>query len=295
MKILLTGATGFVGRHLMQTWKHRTDKILAIATNTAPIISLAPVYVELVDMDIADEMNVAILFEKFQPDVVVHTAAMTKPNDCETDKESAFEINTLATKNIAECAKKFNSHLVFLSTDMVFNHPYASAESDEMNPANYYGETKALAEKEIERAGCRAAILRIILVYGKLLPASRDTFLHWVRNNLESNKDIFVYTDQQRNTLYVNDLCAMINHIIHKSYTGIYHLAGEEIFTPYALALEVAEHLHLNQKRIHPVTAQERPEAAKRAAYSVMNIDKAREKLDFVPTSFRVALQEMFS
>lgn len=293
-KILLTGATGFVGRHLMESWKQRNDKIFAIATNTAPVKSVAPAYITLLDMDIVDEMSVAILFEKIQPDIVVHTAAMTKPNDCEQDKESAFETNTLATKNIAECCKKFNSQLVFLSTDMIFDHPFASSESDDKKPVNYYGETKALAEEEIARSGCRAAILRIILVYGKLLKASRGTFLHWVKDSLEQDKEIFVYTDQHRNTLYVNDLCAMINHILDHGNTGFYHLAGEEIFTPYEIAVKVAEHLHLDTRLIHPVTSGQRPEIARRAAYSVLNTHKAKKELGFVPTPFDVALRESF-
>lgn len=170
MKILLTGATGFIGRHLLENWRGSQNKIFATATNTSPIIKCVNPQIHLTDLDIVDEMNMALLFEKFQPNVVVHSAAMSKPNDCETDKESAFETNFLATKNIAECCAKHNSHLIFFSTDMVFNYSFATVETDEYAPVNYYGVTKVMAEKEIIFSGCDYTILRVILVYGKQFP-----------------------------------------------------------------------------------------------------------------------------
>lgn len=293
-KILLTGATGFIGRHLLESWKDRDYRILAIATNTAPIIHLVNDNVQLKDLDIVDEINMAILFEKYRPDVVIHTAGMSKPNECETDKESAFETNVLATKNIAECSKKHNSHFIFLSTDMVFNHRFPSKETDDYTPVNYYGETKALAEKEIIKSGCFFTILRIIFVYGKQLEAQRNTFLHWVKDSLHSEKQIFAYTDQQRNLLLVDDLCKTINFIITNKQEGIYHLAGEEVFTPYSLAIAVAEYLQLNKKLIVGVTDKERPEVAKRANIAELNTEKARQELGFVSTGFQETLKEIF-
>ena len=293
-KILLTGATGFIGRYLLESWTGLGYRIFATATNTSPIIDYINPNVKLIDLDIVDEMNMELLFQKFQPDVVVHTAGMSKPNDCETDKDSAFETNVLATKNIAECCKKHNSHLIFLSTDMVFNKDYSTKEDDAVNPVNYYGQTKAFAEEQIIQSGCVFAILRIIFVYGKVLPAQRSTFLHWVKTSLENNQQIYTYTDQQRNILYADDLCKTINDVIEEKYTGIYHLAGNEVFTPYSLAVGVAEYLQLDTSLIIPVTNEERPEAAKRANQSIMNTEKAQRELNFISTPLDKALAYIF-
>lgn len=294
IKILLTGATGFIGRHLLESIKLFNYRVFAIATNTEKIRALLPSNIELIDLDIADEMGVAILMETYRPDVVIHTAALSKPNDCENNQEAAFEINVMATKNLVECCCKHQARLIFLSTDMVFDYDFPCHEVVPKNPVNYYGKTKSLAEDIILDSGCNAVILRVMLVYGKVLPEMRQTFLHWVKEQLVVGNQIYVYTDQKRNILYVEDLCRTVISLLEHKTQGIYHLAANEVYTPYSLAVEVADYLHLNKENIHPITSATHPEIANRAAISLLDTTKAQRELNFTAKKLKEVLPAVF-
>ena len=90
------------------------------------------------------------MINKIKPNIIIHTAGLIHPLTCEENKELAWEINVIGTKNILDCSREFKSKLVYISTDYVFdgkNNPYD--ELDQPNPLNYYGQTKFESEKLI--------------------------------------------------------------------------------------------------------------------------------------------------
>lgn len=292
MKIFITGGTGFIGRHLIELWQHTAHEITIVARTIDA--SLFPENVNCKSIDITDEAAIKAAIILAEPDVVIHSAAMSKPNDCEIQRELCNLINVKATQHIIDACKTINARLVFMSTDFVFGHNGPYCEADTYCPVNYYGESKVLAERLVLDSELHYAIVRTVMVYGKKLPQQNNTFLHWVKDNLEQQKTIKVFTDQFRSVTYVNDLCRGIDSIIDKGFRGIVHLCGETVFTPFELAREVADYLRVDKNLILPVTKETFPEAAVRPENSVLLIDKAKQQLDYVVTPLHTALLQIF-
>ncbi len=294
MKVLLTGATGYVGRHLLESWKENDWEINAISRNASAIKTIVSTSVQLYDIDICNQLSITELIDKTKPNIIVHTAAMSKPNDCEIEQELCYANNVSAAKQLAELAAKQNAYFIFLSTDFVFSDKGFYKETDEYCPVNYYGKSKQLAEEAIIKSGCNYSIIRVVLVYGKVLIGQRPTFLQWVKTNLEANKTMEIYTDQLRTPCYVKDLCWAINQLIKTKQTGVFHICGDEIFTPFSLAKAIAAYLKLDDSIIFPTDSIQKPELAKRPTNATLCIDKAKTDLGFQPTKMTIALREIF-
>lgn len=293
MKILITGGTGFIGRHLAAFWKRSGHTITALARHVDA--SLFDSTVGCLEADITEEADVQATIIFLQPDVVIHTAAMSKPNDCEQNKELCYRTNVTATEYLVTACNSIGAKLIFLSTDFVFGHNGPYSEADDYEPVNYYGESKMLAEKAIEQLGISYAIVRTGLVIGEKRKGQANTFLHWVKDNLEAGKTSKLYTDQQRSPTYVADLCSGIDAVIQTNFTGTIHLSGEKIYTPYSLAQQVAEFFCLNKNLLQPITRHQQPELAMRPENAVLKIDKAKAVLNYKSTSLQKALQEIFA
>ncbi len=293
MKIFITGGTGYIGRHLIELLKDTAHEITIVARTIDT--SLFPKNINCKTIDITDETTIKTAILLAVPDVVIHSAAMSKPNECEIQRELCNLINVQATQHIISACKAISARLVLMSTDFVFGHNGPYTETDRHCPVNYYGESKVLAEKLVVDSGLQYAIVRTVMVYGKKLPGQHNTFLHWVKDNLQQQKSIKIFTDQYRSVTYVNDLCKGIESIIHNGFQGIVHLCGETVFTPFELAQEVADYFDFDKNLILPVTKNTFPEAAERPENSVLQINKARLKLDYIVTPLHTALPQIFS
>ena len=94
-------------------------------------------------LDIRDRNSVEKIFKKIDPDIVIHTSAITNIDLCETDHKLADSINVQGTKNIINYSKKFSSKLIYISTSFVFDGTKTKYfENDLTNPTTYYGKTK---------------------------------------------------------------------------------------------------------------------------------------------------------
>ena len=293
MKILITGGTGFIGRHLVEYWKGSNHQITIVARQINTAFFESNIGCLEVDITIEEDVQAVLVF--LQPDVVIHTAAMSKPNDCELNKELCYKTNVTATEYILQACKTVGAKLIFLSTDFVFSQNGPYSEEADYEPVSYYGESKMLAEKAIHASGVPYAIVRTGLVIGEKLQGQANTFLHWIKESGETGKTIKLYTDQQRSPTYVIDLCRGIEIIIETDFTGIIHLSGEEIHTPYSLAKLVADFLKLNVDFLQPITYQQQPEVAMRPQNAVLKIDKAKQVLSYKTTSLKDALHQIFN
>ncbi len=103
-----------------------------------------------------------------------------------------------------------------------------------------------------------------------------------------------IYTDQLRTPCYVNDLCWAINQLITTKKQGVFHICGNEVFTPFLLAKLIADHLKLDDSFILPTNSIAKPELAKRPDKATLCIDKAQIELGFKPTKMAIALKEIF-
>jgi dTDP-4-dehydrorhamnose reductase len=150
-----------------------------------------------------------------------------------------------------------------------------------------------LAEDEVEKYKWDWAIVRTVLVYGKPF-LNRQNILTNVAAALQRGEKLNVFNDQVRTPTYVEDLAVGILSILEKQKTGIYHISGKDVLTPYQMAMAVAEYLNLDATLINKVEEKDLDQPARRPLKTGFSISKAKNDLDYQPISFKEGLKKTF-
>jgi dTDP-4-dehydrorhamnose reductase len=296
MRILITGANGFLGQHLSVYLTQKGFDVIATSRGESRIPSHFNIH--YFPLDLTDKAAVGDLVVKTQPDVLVHAAAMSKPDECELNKEKCLLHNVSATKYLIEAFGKIGntgSHFIFTSTDFVFGENGPHGEDDIPAPLNFYGESKLQAEKLFSETFFLNTIVRPVFMYGEVWQGLRSSYLQQVKNSLQQKNSIKAVSDQRRTPTYVYDVCKGIEQIIVRKKQGIYHLAGRDILSPYQMAVTIADHFQLDRSLIEEVTLNSFFEAAKRPLRSGLKIEKAMKDLNYQPVSFEDGVRLTFN
>lgn len=289
MKVLVTGAGGLLGSKLVDLLVRQADVEL-IATARSPISNLSPKAV-FQSLDISVKENVNRVLETVRPDVVINTAAMTQVDDCELNHEKCWEQNVIAVEHLVEGCKKFKVHLVHVSTDFIFDGSHGPlSEEEEPGPVNYYGESKLAGEIIVMDAGIPSAIIRTILVYGYSSGLNRSNIVLWVKKSLEEGKNIKVVTDQYRTPTLAEDLAMACWLAARQKATGIFHVSGSEMMTPYDIAIRTADFFKLDKSLIAATDSTQFKQPARRPMKTGFVIEKAKRELGYEPRSFEDGL-----
>lgn len=290
-KVLITGANGFVAHYIFQELAGKQFEVIATGKNE-PRFSFDDSSIIYESLDFTNQEAVDLIFEKYHPDIVVHCGAISKPDDCEANREAAFRINVTGTLYLLAAAAASKSFLIFLSTDFVFEGKSLNyKEDDERNPVNYYGQTKLLAEDEVMKYPFKWAIVRTILVYGKSFN-SRQNLITSTAMALRKGEGLRIFDDQSRTPTWVEDLARAIVAIIDKKAEGVFHISGKDVMTPYQMAITVAEHLGMDRALIERVTENDLKQLAKRPPVTGFDLTRAKELLSYEPTSFETGLKK---
>ena len=295
MKILVTGANGFLGYYIVEQLLAKKNSVIATGKGECRLPFTHDLNFQWLTMDFTDPFSIHDVFESIKPDVVVHSGAMSKPDECEMDQMKAYLVNVEGTVQLLINSEELKSFFVFLSTDFVFDGERGMyKEEDVPRPVNYYGRTKLEAEEAVKEYEHAWAIVRTVLVYGKN-HSGHSNLLKIVREKLEKGEQYSVFDDQVRTPTYVEDLAKGIVSIIEKKAKGIFHLSGKDVLTPYQIAIETAEYLKLDNSLIKKVTAANFSQPAKRPLKTGFIIEKARNELGYAPISFEEGLKKTFS
>jgi dTDP-4-dehydrorhamnose reductase len=291
MKILITGGNGFLGQHLCKFLKE-DHEIFAISTGDKRIPFDD---VRYNSVDITDANNLNKVFEDVQPDVVIHAAAISKPDECNTNRLLCDNVNVEGTRNVVNAAKsiKDSPHIIYISSDFVLGEGGPHDETAVPAPLNYYGNSKLIAENIVASGGSMNTIIRPVFMYGETWQGMRSTFLHWVKQSLEEGKTIKVVSDQIRTPTYVVDVCKAINAVIEKKVEGLFHLGGEERVSPYEMAVRFSQLMGLKTSLIEAVTAETFAEPVQRAKQGGVLITKAKRELNYCPLTLQQGFVEV--
>lgn len=291
MKILVTGSNGLLGQKIVKQLLNRNISFLATSVGDNRNPNCPQEFYQ--SMDITDKAEIIEVMEKFGPDAVINTAAMTNVDACEEDEVNCRLINVKAVEYLSELSGHFNYHLIHLSTDFVFdgeNGPYA--EEDERNPLSIYAQSKADSEDILLASeNSNWAILRTIIVFGQAENMSRSNIVLWAREALTSGKELTIVDDQFRAPTWADDLAyACIEAAIRKS-TGIYHISGPQTFSIYELVCRIADFYQLDKKNVKPIKSSVLNQKAKRPPKTGFIIEKAKRDLDYKPLTFEESLR----
>ena len=176
-------------------------------------------------MDLTNLENITKIIEKVNPYNILHIAAMTNVDLCETEKELAMKINAKATEIISKQAAKKRAFFLYVSTDYVFDGKNGmKKETDIPNPIDFYGESKLAGEKAVMDMASSWCIARTSTPFG--IHPTKKSFPIWIKENLQARKEIKVITDQYTSPTYVPNLSRMILEIATRQIVGIIHVAG---------------------------------------------------------------------
>ena len=257
MKILITGGKGMLGRTLQ-----------------AELAAHELVVADLPEWDITDgtAFTARLLAEK--PDVVVHCAAMTKVDDCETNRDLAFRLNEEGTRNVALASKAAGARLVAISTDYVFSgdpprEPWAWGETDIPRPRTVYGMSKFAGEQMIQMLyPDNSVILRIAWLYG----AGGPSFVHtMLKLGAQAGDPLKVVNDQFGNPTSTNVVADVIRFLLTKpEVSGIVHGTCEDQCSWYDFACEIKRLAPGFTRAVVPCTTAEFPRPAPRPRCSAL-------------------------
>lgn len=287
MKILVTGSNGLLGQKLVGLLQQQPGTQVVATSRGAN--KLAHVYpaVRFVTLDVTNSEQVQQVLSEEKPTHLLHTAAMTNVDECEQHQADCWLQNVTAVEHLVRACEQHAVHLLHLSTDFIFSGTEGPLREDATpGPVNFYGQSKLAAEQLVQ--ACRApwAILRTVLVYGVAHAYGRTNLVLWVRNSLRAGKAIQVVDDQLRTPTLAEDLAQGCWLAARHHATGIYHLSGRELFTPYAMALQVAAFYGLEASLITPVTASTFSQPARRPLRTGFHIEKAMHELGYAPRTF---------
>lgn len=257
MKILITGGKGMLGRTLQ-----------------AELAAHELIVADLPEWDITDgtAFTARLLAEK--PDVVVHCAAMTKVDDCETNRDLAFRLNEEGTRNVALASKAAGARLIAISTDYVFSgdpprEPWAWGETDIPRPRTVYGMSKFAGEQMIQMLyPDNSVILRIAWLYG----AGGPSFVHtMLKLGAQAGDPLKVVNDQFGNPTSTNVVADVIRFLLTKpEVSGIVHGTCEDQCSWYDFACEIKRLTPGFTRAVVPCTTAEFPRPAPRPRCSAL-------------------------
>ncbi len=292
-RLLITGSNGLLGQKLVELLRKQANVDLiatARGVNRLPVTD-GYTYASL-DITVQEEVNA--VFDQFKPEIVIHTAAMTNVDTCETDQDGCDLLNVDAVAFIIQACEKHNSYLCHLSTDFIFDGaagPYT--EEGIANPISYYGESKLKAEQLLLASSIRWSIARTVLVYGIVPDMSRSNIVLWVKKSLEEGKTIQVVTDQFRTPTLAEDLAIGCWLLAKDEVEGIFNISGSDFLTPYEMAVMTADYYGLDKSLLQKADSSTFQQTAKRPARTGFVLDKAKKVLGYAPRTFQEGIALM--
>lgn len=277
MKILVIGGSGVIGSKIV---KHFTDKNndVEFTFHANKILSTKSHHLDIRKKDQTTEF-----IQKINPDIVIHTSALTNVDLCETNNLLAHSINVDGTANIIEGCKITKSKMVYISTSFVFDDRKGKySEDDTAYPSTYYGITKFEGEELTRKSGLSYLILRTDQPYCWIEEGQHTNSVLRVIQTLQSGKILKEIVDWYNTPTYVPDFVGATERLLLDNLSGIFHLVGSDYVSRYDWSLKVADFFDLNRNMIKPITADTLNLPAKR-----VNVHLSNEKL-FEKTGLRM-------
>ena len=249
-------------------------------------------------VDITDRSAISRAIKGTSASWVFHFAAYTNVQKSEEFRDAGerglpWQVNVSATETIAALCRETKKHLLYLSTDYVFDgkkHSYS--EEDRPHPLGWYAVTKYEGEKRVAALGPLGLVVRIANPY-RANPVGKTDFVHKIKDLLGSGKPVPAPTDQLFMPTFIDDIAVALKHLILAEATGIYHVTGEDALSPYEGAWEIARTWGLSTDNIQKTTFVEFMKGrAPAPAHAVLLHDKIK-KLGVSMRTFREGLREV--
>lgn len=254
MKIIITGAKGQLGNALQETLKNHQIYLMDLPEN-----------------DLSRFRDTMDYVAEIKPEMIIHCAAKTQVDDCESKPEAAYFANVMATKNIVNACQSVDAGLVYVSTDYVFNgkndKPYR--EYDSCCPQSVYGTTKWQGEEIVKTHLNRFYIVRTAWLFGDV----GHNIVRTVLKLADERKLLKFVDDQTGCPTYASDLAQAIGQLIKTNAFGIYHITNQGNCTWFEFVKKILEIAGKKDVTVEPISSAELNRPAPRPQYSVLAKD----------------------
>ena len=245
MRVLVTGARGQLGSDVVAELERRS----AERTRSRGFEVIAS---DLPELDITDRDTVMTAFSTYEPALVLHLAAFTAVDACETERDRAWSVNALGTRHVVEAARLVGAHVTYLSTDYVFDgtldRPYT--EWDEPNPLSMYGRSKLAGEREI---GADGLIVRTSWLVGR----HGANMVKTVLGLMAGDGPLRFVADQRGSPTVAHDLARTLVSLSLERRRGLFHVTNQGTTSWFGFACTVVEAAGGDATRVEPITTDE--------------------------------------
>ncbi|EID72024.1 dTDP-4-dehydrorhamnose reductase [Imtechella halotolerans] len=240
--------------------------------------------------DVTKEEDLTKAFKEVAPTYVINCAAYTAVDKAEEETLKAFEVNAKAPECMARLCREYNTVLIHISTDFVFDGHQDMPYKEEVipNPLNVYGTSKWEGEQRISSTWHKHYIIRTSWLYSIYPP----NFVHSVLRLAKERNKLTVVADQQGIPTYAPDLAAMLLLVLESKHLpfGIYHYANKGIASWYTFATAILKMAGSNIP-VTPITSEQFPAKAIRPKYSVLDTSKIESELALTIPNWEVSLK----
>lgn len=270
-RVFITGSDGMLGSDIVRELRKKKEYQLVCST--------------IGDMDITDLRSVMNSMMRARPDVLIHTAGYTGVDRAERDRELCFAVNAEATKNLAFFCREMNVHMIYISTDYVFDgkkkKPYV--ETDPPHPINAYGASKLKGEEYVQTLLTNYKIIRTSWLNG-LHGIHGKNFIETMLSTASRQSRLSVVNDQIGKPTFTFHLAQHIELMLSVNASGIFHITNDGTCSWYDFAKRAIELSQLSNVTIKPITSEEFRSLAKRPANSALENARLKElKISLLP------------
>jgi dTDP-4-dehydrorhamnose reductase len=252
LKILVTGANGQLGQELTKIIPGQGREVAALSRS---------------ELDVADPAAVERAVETHSPELVINAAAYTNVDGSETEAGTAYAVNALGPRNLAQSCERRGCELLHLSTNYVFDgaseRPYEPF--DLPNPISAYGRTKLAGEEYVKHLSSRWYLIRTAGVYGE-----GHNFVRTMLRVARERDVLKIKDDEFISPTYARDLAEGIAEVIETGLYGLYHLTNSGSCSWYEFAEEIFS-LSGTEIQVLPIPTSEYPLPAARPANGVLS------------------------
>ncbi|TAL67125.1 MAG: SDR family oxidoreductase [Bacteroidetes bacterium] len=263
VNILILGASGRIATSLIKFFRLETSHRLILLSNFTEKLPHYEgyTYYKVNSLDFKEIKNICF---KERPEVIINAAGYTDVDKCESERNTAWDLNVTLAENLASISRVIDSHLISFSSDYVFDGlkgPYT--EDDKQNPINFYGRTKHGMENACLYNLNTSTVIRTNCIYASEAKGKTD-FIRWVLYKLEQGYGVEIVEGQFCNPTYTEDIAVVVNKVITKKRYGIYHAGGPDWLSRYEIAVTTAKVFSLDETLIKPIRLNQLNQSARR-------------------------------
>jgi len=257
MRVLVTGASGLLGEAICNAVQ-KNHEVKALKGRA--------------DGDITEAGGIIEKIGSFDPDVVIHAAAIKDPDTAEKDPKMAYLVNCIGVRNVALASRKAGAKMLYISTESVFDGgkraPYY--EYEKTNPVNVYGRTKLMGEQITTSLVEKYFIVRLPLLFGYTGKPQDNIILKTV-GRIKKGEKVVAGADQYSQPTYVDMVADVVAKLIETDYYGIYHVSNQGSASRYELHKAALKYLRMDDSNLVPASDVNMNRPAMRQRYVAMH------------------------